>query len=154
MAPGTGQPDIPGQLVVQMDDVTATENGGLRPSTIINQPNTFTLSTTFTIQDTFAGLLDGDKFDVQHYFTRIEDNKVVKRVGGTVTAALVAGKIVMPYTSTPFTTGNDGDGKDLEVPPGETEGNFRVLTQLVAQDPGVRAIVAAFQDGLLLEVLQ
>jgi hypothetical protein len=154
MAPGLGQPDIPGALVVEMGDVAATEVGGLAPSAIINQPNTFTLSTTFTIKDTFAPLLDGEKFDVQHHVMRLEDGNNVKLAGGTVTASVAGGQIVMPYTSAPFTTGDTGSGSQLEIPAGESEGNFRVLTQLVAQNPNVRRIVSAFQDGLLLQVIK
>jgi hypothetical protein len=153
MAVGQGQPDIAGSLVVLMGDVTALEVGGLAPSGIINQPNNFTLSTTFTIKDTFAPLLDGEVFDVQHHLQRIEDGSNIRLAGGSVTAAVAGGQIVMPYTSVPFTTGANGSGAQLEIPPGETEGTFRVLTELVARNPFVRSIVSAFQDGLLLHVI-
>jgi hypothetical protein len=39
MASGQDRPTISGALVVEMGDVTATEVGGLPPSTFINQPN-------------------------------------------------------------------------------------------------------------------
>jgi hypothetical protein len=153
MAAGVGQPVIPGSLVVEMADVTALEAGGLAPSAIINQPNTFTLSTTFTIKDTFAPLLDGDVFNVQHHFQRLEDGLAFRLNGNPVTAAFVGGQIEMNYTSPPFTTGLTGSTAQLEIPPGETEGTFRVLTQLVAQNANIRGIVAAFQDGVLLTVI-
>lgn len=154
MAAGQGQPTIPNVLEVEMGDVTATEAGGLPPSAIINQPNPFTLATTFTIKGAFALLVDGQVFDVQHQVQRLDDGKAFRLNGGSVTATVVAGKIDMPYTSVPFTTGDTGSGAQLEIPAGESEGNFRVLTELVAQNANVRRVVSAFQDGLLLHVIR
>ncbi|OLT06268.1 hypothetical protein BJF90_17465 [Pseudonocardia sp. CNS-004] len=138
-----------------MDDVTAVETVALggtleAPGAIIDEPNTFTLNTKFTLKGPHAPLLNGKVFDVQHHFQRIEDGLNFRLNGGSVTAAVVGGQIEMPYTSVSFTTGPAGQ---LQIPPNETEGTFRVLTQLVAQDPNVRRIVSAFQDGTLLHVI-
>jgi hypothetical protein len=152
---GIAQPTIPGTLVVEMDDVVAAETGGLPPSAIVNQPNSFTLSTRFVLKDVFAPAFTGQVFAVQHHVERQEDGLRL-RLPNTVTVTAgpaVNGEIVMPYTSSVFTTGPTGSGANLEIAPGETEGNFRILTQLVAQNPGVRGIVSAFYDGQLLSVI-
>ena len=59
----------------------------------------------------------------------------------------------MLYTSVPFTTGATGSGAQLEIAPGAAQGTFKVLTQLVAQNPNVRSVISAFHDGLLLTVI-
>jgi hypothetical protein len=150
---GPGQPDAPSGLAAVMHEMTAVEAGGLGPSVIINQPNTFTLHTSFTIEGQAAPLLNGEVFDVQHHFQRLEDGLAFRLNGNPVTAVFAGGQIVMPYTSPPFTTGPTGSGAQLEIPTGETEGTFRVLTQLVGRNANIRGIVAAFQDGLLLHVI-
>jgi hypothetical protein len=158
MAAGTGQPNNAGFMLVEMDDLTVIESAGvetLAPAGIINEPNTFTLNTKFTISGPAAGLVAGKVFDVQHHTQRVEDGANKRLSGGTVTAGpVVAGKIEMVYQSPAFTTGTNGSAKDLEIAPApDTEGTFRVLTQLVAQDPNIRGIVAAFHDGLLLHII-
>jgi hypothetical protein len=153
MAPGVGQPDIAGSLVVEMDEVKAVEAGGLSPGAIINQPNTLTLRTKFTIKDAFAPLVDGEVFNVLHRLQRLEDGLNFTLNGGNVTAAVVGGQVEMSYISAPFTSGATGSGAQLEIAPGATEGTFKVLTQLVAQNPNVRSVVSAFHDGLLLTVI-
>jgi hypothetical protein len=157
MALGQGQPNIAGSLVVEMADVTATEIEGavpaLAPGAIINQPNTVTLSTSFTIKDAFARLVDGEVFNVVHRLERVEDGLRFTLAGGSVIATVVGGQIVMPYTSVEFTTGATGSAAQLEIAPGATEGTFRVLTQLVAQNANVKSVISAFHDGLLLTVI-
>lgn len=156
MTSGLGQPGLPLQLEVEMADVTAAEAGGpplFAPAAIINQPNSFTLNSSFTIKGQVAPVLDGEVFNVQHHLQRLEDGLNFRLLGGSVTASVAGGQIVMPYTSVQFTTGPNGSGAQLEIPSGETEGTFRVLTQLIAQNPNVRSVVAAFHDGLLLYVI-
>jgi hypothetical protein len=154
--PGLGQPDIAGALVVTMDDVTAVETGGIAPSAIVNVPNSFTLNTKFTFKDALAGLLEGEEFDVEHHVQRLEDGATSTLAGGSVTAGpVVGGQIEINYVSTSFTTGTAGSGANFEIPAGaETEATFRVLTQLIPKDAAVRKIVAAFHDGLLLQVIE
>lgn len=156
--PGQAQPALPGILVFTMEDVRANEPGippNLPPSTVITAGSSVVLTSIFGVTGLLTGLLIDKVFNVFHHVENLETGTHKDLAGGTFTVrapAATAG--VIPYSSPMYTTGGTGSGADFEIPAGNfAGGTFRILTHAHAQDANVRPIVAAFHDGLVIEVV-
>jgi hypothetical protein len=154
--PGQAQPDLPGILVFTMEDVRANEPGtppSLPPSTVITAGSSVVLTSTFGVTGLLTGLLTGQVFDVVHHVENLETSAHTNLPGGTFTVPAPPAAGVIAYTSPTFTTGATASGANFEIPAGFEGGTFRILTHVHAQNPFIRSIVAAFHDGLVIEVI-
>jgi len=154
--PGQAQPDIAGLLVFTMEDVRPNEPGippNLPPSTVITSGGTVVLNSIFGVTGLLAGLLTGEVFDVFHHIERLEDGDRKTLPGGNFTVPAPASAGIIPYTSPTYTTGGFGSGANFEIANGFDAGTFRILTHVHAENLIVRPIVAAFHDGLVIEVV-
>lgn len=152
-APGQAQPDLPGILVFTMEDVRANEPGtppNLPPSTVITAGSNVVLTSAFGVTGLLTGLLTGQVFDVFHHVENLETGTRNTLAGGSFAVPAPAAAGVIGYTSPTYTT---GPGADFEIPAGFDAGTFRILTHAHAQNGFIRSIVAAFHDGLVIEVV-
>ena len=150
--PGQAQPDLAGILVFSMEDVRANEPG-LPPSTVISAGGTLTLSSSFGVTGLLTGLLTGEVFEVAHHIENLETGTHKDLAGGSFTVPPPATAGVIVYNSPTYTTGASGSGADFEIPAGYAGGTFRILTHAHALNANIRSIVAAFHDGLIIEVV-
>jgi len=150
-APGQAQPDVMPFLKMRLDDVVVLE-GGLSPSTVITAPATLTLRLDVGFEGMLAGLLTGQPFSVVHHIERIEDGNRINLPGGNFVVPAPPASSHILVNSGVITTGASGSGANLEIAPGFASGTFRVLTHVHADNPAVRPIVAAFHDGLVIQV--
>jgi hypothetical protein len=74
-------------------------------------------------------------------------------IGFTLGVGTAANPAHITVISGPYTTGATGSGAILEIPAGSAAGTFRVTTHVHAVAPGIRPLVAAVHDGLLIEVV-
>jgi len=152
--PGQAQPDAMPLLRFRLDAVVCVEPAGLGPSSVITAGNTFTLRTELGFDGLFVGLLAGQQFVVRHHVQRIEDGlvKTLPLAGGQFTVP-GTGAAHIPVIAGPYTTGPNGSGADLEIPPPpQAGGTYRVTTHVHALNVAVRPIVAAFHDGPIVMV--
>lgn len=150
--PGQTQPVLPGILEFTMADVTAYEPG-LPARTVITVPNPVQFMTTFGLVGLLTGLLHNDRFSVVHHVENLETGARTTLAGGSFTVPAPAAAANIPYASPPYTTGGPGSGANFAIPAGYAAGTFRILTHVHADDPFIRPIVAAFHDGLVIEVI-
>ncbi len=154
--PGQAQPDFPAILVFSMEDVRANKPGFeaiIPPATVLTRGDTVVLTSSFGFTGILTALLTGDVFDVFHHVENLETGARTNLAGGAFTVPPPAAAGVIPYTSPTYTTGDTASGADFEIPAGFEAGTFRILTHAHAQNPLVRPVVAAFHDGLVIEVV-
>jgi hypothetical protein len=141
-----------------MEDVRANEPGtppNLPPSTVITAGSSVVLTSSFGVTGLLTGLLTGQVFDVFHHVENLEAPGAPRKTlaGGSFTVPAAAAAGVIAYTSPTYTTGATGSGADFEIPANFDAGTFRVLTHAHARNANIRSIVAAFHDGLVIEVI-
>jgi hypothetical protein len=111
------------------------------------------LTSSFGVTGLLTGLVTGQVFDVVHHVENIETGNRTNLPGGTFTVPAPAIAGVIPYTSPTFSTGATGSGANFQIPAGFEGGTFRILSHVHAQNANVRSIMAAFHDGLVIEVV-
>lgn len=158
----TAQPDAMPFLKFSLEDVVIRELGGLvlGATNVITAGNSFELRTELSLDGAFVPLLIGDAFNIFHHVRNIEGgaafllplSPAAGFVVGVGTAAIPAH---MTITSGPYTTGdaNIGTPGDLQIPLGSASGTFLITTHVHAVAAGIRPIVTALNDGLLIQVV-
>jgi hypothetical protein len=146
-------------MEVKMDDVFASEPG-LPASTVITAGNRVTFSTKISVSGALTGTLHNDTFSVFHHVENLETGARSTLAGGSISVPApvldpATGQLTVniAYTSPQYTTGAASSGAQLEIPAGFDAGTFRVLTHIHADDLAIRPVVAAFHDGLVVEVI-
>ena len=163
----TAQPDAMPFLKFSLDDVVVRELGGLvlGATNVIPAGNSFELRTDLSLDGAFVPLLIGDEFNIFHHVRNIEGGPAILlplspvapsfKVGFTTPGATALNPAHMTITSGPYTTGdaNIGTPGDLQISAGSASGTFLITTHIHAVVAGIRPIVTALNDGLLIQVV-
>ena len=165
----SAQPDAMPFLKFELEGVQCNEAGAfvLGPSNVISRGNSFTLKTELSFDGGLVPLLvgpPGAEFNVSHHVQNIETGATFQLpvlpapTGFTVGVSnppnsLAANPGHITVTSGPYTTGAAGSGANLAIPAGQDSGTFRITTHVHAKAAGIKPIVAAYSDGLVIEVV-
>ena len=161
----SAQPDAMPFLKFSLDQVDCRELGPglvLGPTNVIQNGNNFELRTELSFDGALVPLLvgpPGAQFNIFHHVENIEDGarfplpQSPAPIGFTVGVGTAANPAHITVTSGPYTTGPSGSGANLEIPAGSAAGSFRITTHVHAVAAGIRPIVAAINDSLLVEVV-
>ncbi|MEK7325713.1 MAG: hypothetical protein AAB217_10710 [Chloroflexota bacterium] len=165
---GQAQPDAMPLLKFAMEGVDCNEAGAfvLGPTNVIAAGNTFTLKTELSFDGGLVPLLvgpPGAQFNVFHHVQNIETGAsfalpqspapIGFTVGVNSPGATAQNPRHITVISGPYTTGGPGSGANLTIPAGSAAGTFRITTHVHAVASGIRPIVAAFADGLTIEIV-
>jgi len=167
---GSAQPDALPFLKFELDEVECNEAGAfvLGPTNVIAAGNTFTLKTELSFDGGLVPVLvgpPGTQFNIFHHVQNVETGAAFAlpqspstpgfTVGINTPGATAANPGHITVTSGPYTTGdaNIPTPGDLQIPAGSAAGTFRITTHVHAVAPGIRPIVAAYYDGLVIEVV-
>jgi hypothetical protein len=161
----SAQPDAMPFLKFSMDDVECRELGPglvLGATNVITNGNQFELRTELSFDGALVPLLvgpPGTQFNVFHHAYNIETGATFALpqspapIGFTVGVGTAANPAHITVVSGPYTTSGTGGGGNLEIPAGSAAGSFRITTHVHAVAAGIRPLVAAINDGLLIEVV-
>ena len=161
----SAQPDAMPFLKFSLDQVDCRELGPgfiLGATNVITNGNNFELRTELSFDGALVPLLvgpPGAQFNVFHHVESIETGnrfalpQSPAPIGFTVGVGTAANPAHITITSGPYTTGPTGSPADLTIPAGSAAGSFRITTHVHAVAPGIRPLVAAINDGLLVEVV-
>jgi hypothetical protein len=148
---GVAQPDFLPALRFRFDDIQVLEAGAIPfgPNNIVTAPNPFTIRMDVGFDGPLTLLLFGLSLTAEHHVQLIETGAVFVLPGGSVTIpAALAVASHLTITSGPFATvvGPAAPGVPLGT------GTYRITTHIHPPAP-IAGIVAAFQDGLIVEVV-
>lgn len=140
----SGQPYIPEDPALpalwrfDISKVNVFEAGGITPSLVVNQPNTFRLEVVISNDGPLAGTLAGHTPTIELHAERIEDGLRVALPfhlppGFEIPPGLTPVMSDLP----PYTTGPLGSGADLEV------GSWQVMAHIHYTPPDAMATIAA-----------
>ena len=149
MKPGTGEPSEMPWLRFRVDGVE-TVSPPPRPTTVVQAGQNVEFKVHLGVEGFWAGLLVGEKFKVGHHLERVEDG--VRTLLFRDTFKVPGGPDTQKFyvTTGSFTTGQAGEGRDLEVAPGFATATFHVVTHIHFEDPNKEPIIAGFHDMFLM----
>jgi hypothetical protein len=159
------QPDAMPFLQFTLGGVSCRELGPgliLGSTNVITRGNNFELKTELSFDGALVPILvgpPGAPFYVTHHVENIETGDTLNlpvlppSPSFTVGVGIAAIPAHITVTSGPYTTGATGSGAHLEIPAGYAAGSFRITTHVHAVAAGIRPIVTAINDGLLIEIV-